>query len=151
VTVSLTSDGTWQVTAHGLTSRREIVSRYAVGQATATVTASVPDMTTATVTTAIIVTGTDATTATAFTPTPSASSSAFPHVLLGQVITVSGAGFEANENISLWATSPIGEVKRLDGTQAGSNGQFIAHAIFDTSGLWHGDGTRTDERARERA
>ena len=141
VTVSLTSDGTWQVTAHGLMSRREIVSRYAVGQATATVTASVPDMTTATVTTAIIATGTDATTATAsaftITPTPFASSSAFPHVLLGQVITVSGAGFEANENISLWVTSPIGEVKRLDGAQAGSNGQFIARAIFDTSGLWH--------------
>lgn len=134
VTVSLTSDGIWQVTAHGLTSRREIVSRYAVGQATAT--AGVPDMTTATVTTATIATGTDATT-TAAASTPVASNSAFPHVLLGQVITVSGTGFEANENISLWATSPIGEAKRLDGSQAESNGQFIAKAIFDTSGLWH--------------
>jgi len=112
LTVSLIvgSDGTWLVTARGLTSKREVVTRHIVG---AESTES-PDK--ATVITATVVT------------TPAAT--------VGQAVTVAGEGMNAGEPLSMWLTSPLGAVSPLSSLQAERNGQFAVKVTFATQGYW---------------
>lgn len=101
-------DGTWLVTARGLTSKHEIVTRYIWG---ADGTES-PDKS--------VAAGTISTT---------------PAATLGQDVTVTGEGMGYNETMSLWLTSPSGAVSPLASQQAGRDGKFSVQVSFATQGF----------------
>lgn len=118
VTVSFSSTGQWQATAHSIASGKEVTGTYAVGATTTTTTSPV--------------------TGTAPTDT-SASGTAAPGALpagIGAPVTFSDSGFTANETISLWETAPDNKVTSLPQTQADGNGAFSASVTFPSAGQW---------------
>lgn len=112
VSVSFPSPGQWQVTAHGLTSAREVIGRYTIGSTSAV------------------------------TSPPAASSdgsgfSTVPPVAVGAAVSFSGTGFNGSEPISLWETPPGGLAPiTLDGTGADGAGTFATTVTFPSEGNW---------------
>ncbi len=114
VSVSFSSSGFWQVTAHGIDSTHETISGYAV--------TSTADAATATVTSGD----------TAGVGTQPSATRTTPN----QSVGFTGVGFAANEHISLWTTSPTGVVTALDSTFADANGKLNVAVVFGTTGFW---------------
>ncbi len=107
VTVSFSTDGFWQVTAHGTTTKKEIIGGFKVGNATTTTGAG---------STAAVAS------ATAIAP--------------NQRVTFVRDGFRPLESVSLWATGPDGMVTPLDGTSAEVSGIVNVPVTFPGSGFW---------------
>ena len=114
VTVSVTfpTAGLWQVTAHGLTSLKEVIGRYSVG------TPGVSSATTAT------------------TTASGQGFSTVPPIALGSPVTFSGSGFNGGEDIKLWETSPDTTVTSLSDVGADGLGNFTATVTFPSVGNW---------------
>ena len=108
VTVSFSSDGFWQVTAHGVTTKKEIIGGFTVGNVMTTVVATAGTTTTAS--------------ATAVAPS--------------QSVSFSRDGFRPLESVALWATGPDSKVTPLDGTSADVNGTVSVPVTFPSSGFW---------------
>lgn len=113
IAVTFPSDGNWQITAHGVTSAREIIGRYAVGTTTGTTTA--PS------------TGSF---------TSGGGFSNVPPVTLGSPVTFSGTGFNGGEPIALWDTAPDSSVAMLPGINADGTGGFTTTVTFPSAGNW---------------
>jgi hypothetical protein len=65
------------------------------------------------------------------------SSGTVQQVTVGTYVTFTGSGFQANEQLSLWADPPNGGATiPLDGTQADGNGGFSISVSFPSAGLW---------------
>lgn len=128
VPVSFPSAGQWQVTAHSITSGKEVVGTYAVTAAAST-----------TGTTGTTISPTTGTTSVTTPTNTSSSGTAAPGALpagIATPVTFSGSGFTANETISLWETAPDSKVTSLPQTQADSNGAFTAPVTFPSAGNW---------------
>jgi hypothetical protein len=64
------------------------------------------------------------------------SSGTVQQVTVGAYVTFSGNGFQANEVLSLWATTPDNQTIQLDGTQADGSGGFSISVSFPSAGMW---------------
>jgi hypothetical protein len=106
-TVSFPSAGTWQVTAHSITSGKEVTGNYAVGAMTS-----------------------PATTASNVLPAGTLPSG------IGAPVSFSGSGFTASEQIALWETAPDSTVTPLTAIQADTTGAFTTSVTFPTAGNW---------------
>lgn len=113
--VTFPSDGNWQITAHGKTSAREIIGRYAVGSTAGTTVAPAPLPGTVPV---------------------SGGFSNVPPVTLGSPVTFSGTGFNGGEPIALWDTAPDSTVATLPDIFADGTGAFTTTVTFPSAGNW---------------
>ena len=106
VTVSFSSDGFWQVTAHGTNTKKEIIGGFTVGNATTTTVVATVALASAT----------------AIAPS--------------QSVTFSRDGFRPLEAVALWTTGPDSKVIPLDGTSADVSGVVNIPVNFPSSGFW---------------
>ena len=108
VTVSFPSAGNWQVTAHSITTGKEVTGSFTVGSTTSSAT----------------------------TPSNVLPAGTLPSGI-GAPVSFSGSGFTASEQISLWETPPgNAPPTALTGTQADSTGAFNVSVTFPTAGNW---------------
>ena len=110
VSVSFPTAGLWQVTAHGVTSLKEVIGRYSVG------------------TPGVAASGSTAVSGQGF--------STVAPIALGAPVTFTGSGFNGSENIKLWETSPDSTVTPLSDTGADGLGNFTATVTFPSVGNW---------------
>jgi len=108
ISVTFPTAGNWQITAHGKTTSKETIGRYAVGTGTAAAPSTAPG-------------------------TPTATTGG---IAVNATTTFSGTGFNASEGISLWETAPDATVVALPGINADSTGAFTTTVSFPTSGNW---------------
>ncbi|MHB8644850.1 MAG: hypothetical protein ACYDAR_03550 [Thermomicrobiales bacterium] len=114
VSVMFPSVGTWTVTAHSIATGKDVVGTYMVSTAPSTTTTSSP----------------------VTQPTNGPPATGTP-VGVGVSITFTGAGFNPNENISVWETPPDGSIPTaLPGIQADSSGTFTDSVSFPSDGQW---------------
>lgn len=107
--VSFSTDGFWQVTAHGVTSGKEVISGFNIGTAANLTPGAVP------------------------AASPPAGAVA---VAINQATTFSHGGFQPVELVSFWTTGPDGAVTALDGASADQSGNVVVAVSFPTSGYW---------------
>ena len=71
-------------------------------------------------------------------PTQPPGSSQTPAAVtsIGQLTSVTGAGFGANERVAIWFTGPDASVTSYPGVIADSRGGVTTTAAFPTTGLW---------------
>lgn len=106
VTVSFSTDGFWQVTAHGTSTKKEVIGGYTVGNATTT------------------------------TPAATVALASVTTIAPNQSVTFSRDGFRPLESVSLWVTGPDSKVTPLDGTPADVSGMVSVPVTFSGSGFW---------------
>jgi hypothetical protein len=109
--VSFTTPGFWQVTAHGIDSGHEVIGRYVVG-------------------------GSAASTAPSGTTTATTSTGTVTATTVGAAVTFTATGFTAGEPVSAWVTAPGTTVTALDQTVADSQGNVSITTAFTTAGFW---------------
>jgi len=127
--VTFPSAGNWQVTAHGHSSAREVIGRYAVTDPLSTTAAPTSTPSTASAT---------ATTEPGFS---SAFTSPFTGVPVkataGTVVTITAMGFTSGETVTAWITPPdASAVTSLPSVQASSTGRATVSTPFGSAGLW---------------
>ncbi len=115
--VTFTTPGLWQVTAHGINSGHEVIGRYMVG-GDETIAAALPSTTSAPYTLG-------------GTPTiPSVTTT------VGASVSLPATGFTVGETVSAWATAPDSSVTALNQIAADGNGAVTVVTSFPTPGLW---------------
>jgi hypothetical protein len=119
-TTSFNSGGLWQVTMHGKSSAHEVVARFYVPGGTS----SPPTSTSATGTT------------TSSGSVPAGLPPGTQATTIGTSVSFSASGFNANEAIGIWTTSPDSVVTPIPAGFADGTGSFTGSTAFGTAGLW---------------
>lgn len=109
-TVSFPSDGYWQVTAQGNASARQVIGGYNVGTSGTSGTSGGGNL----------------------APVTPGSTT----VAIGQTVTFTGTGFNANELVSVWTTAPDSQTAALPGVSADASGAVALSVSFPSAGYW---------------
>lgn len=124
--ISFPSPGFWQVTAHGLTTGREVIGRYIVTSNNGTAQVPVSGAPSYSVgSTLPVPVGATAPTGT----TPATTT-------IGSSVSFTATGFSASERVSAWITAPDTSTHPLNQANADGSGTVNIVTAFPSAGQW---------------